>query len=273
MPQSLAFPEICLGCAKAEEEVEADGDVVVVVGDIEGDNLLFLPCGIFYKREDKAAMLLAGGLHAECFASAIDERDVLHLMTVGHREVQLLPLADVLYAERAGPEQHAHHVVDAVAAVVRPFRDLSVAPLVALAQMCLAFGVGVPHLVHIVASAFVGTLLEVERRHVGRDDTVQGVAHHEETVQTLAGTGDEVTLVGRLPFPHRLLDVHGSRAGIDPNELPVEEEVVGQLFAGQEGCVLGRALGTKGQGARGKKYTEKIEEDKAVASFYHLIYA
>ena len=69
----------------------------------------------------------------------------------------------------------------------------------------------------------------------------------EEAVEALAGTRDEVPFVGRLAFPLRVHDVHGCRACAEPDELPVEIEVVGQLFARTECRILCRTLGMKGK--------------------------
>ena len=64
--------------------------------------------------------------------------------------------------------------------------------------MGLAFRIGEPNLVHIIASAFVCSLLVVARCHVLGDDAHHCVAHHKEAVESVAGAGDEVCLEGRL---------------------------------------------------------------------------
>ena len=49
MPQPFALAEIGFSNAKAEKEVEADRNVVLVVGDIECDDFLLFPFRVFHE--------------------------------------------------------------------------------------------------------------------------------------------------------------------------------------------------------------------------------
>ena len=201
--QSFALAKICLCYAEAKEEVEADGYVVRVVGDIESDDFLFLAIRILYKREDYAFVSNAGALHLEVFAATIDERDVLNLVPVGHRHPQLLAFLHIVHIEGTRPHQQAHHIIEALRAVVGLLCHFAGSVAIALAKMRLATGIAVPHLIHIIATALVCSFLVVSRSHVLGDDALHRVSHHEEAVQARTGSSDEMSLVGRLAFPFR----------------------------------------------------------------------
>ena len=81
-----------LSGAEAQEHVEADGDVVVIVGDVEGDDFLFalLVLVVLHKGEDEAAVSGACLLHLDFFLAAIDKDLIALAAAVGHLETEAL---------------------------------------------------------------------------------------------------------------------------------------------------------------------------------------
>ena len=64
-PYAFVGAEECLGRAEGEEHVETNGDVVLVVGDVETDELLVLAVLMLNEREDQTAELLLRALDLE----------------------------------------------------------------------------------------------------------------------------------------------------------------------------------------------------------------
>ena len=124
---SLTFGQICLGCAEAEVEVDADGHVARVIGDIKTEK--FLVFGLLFiieQGEDEAAI---GVLVVSCpvFLAAIDEGLLFHFLACGHGESDALPYLVVLGVETAGEGEDGEHVVVAIIAFMVMFRPFAVA--------------------------------------------------------------------------------------------------------------------------------------------------
>ena len=111
-----------------------------------------------------------------------------------------------------------------------------------LLQLTEVVGIAVPDLVDIVTVSLAGTLAEIEGREVGIAVAEQRVAHQEVLVELGVASCDEVGLPGFLAFKHRQLRIHLSRSHFQPDELPVEVEVISQFLAAFEGCILDATL-------------------------------
>ena len=95
-----------------------------------------------------------------------------------------------------------------------------------LFEMAVAFRVGVPEFIDIVALAFAGSLAEVEGGKVHCGVAEQRVAHDEHVVQLTVTAGDEAAAECILSFETGLYGRHGRSTYLYPYELPVEIEVV-----------------------------------------------
>ena len=117
-----------------------------------------------------------------------------------------------------------------------------------LLQLTEVVGVAVPDLVNVVTVTFAGTFAEIEGREVGVAVAEQRVTHQEVLIELGVASCDEVGLPGLLAFKLRQLRIHLSRSHLQPDELPVEVEVVSQFLATLEGCILDAALRLCSQG-------------------------
>ena len=113
---------------------------------------------------------------------------------------------------------------------------------VALAQVYFVAALRVPCFVDIVTLALACPLAVVEGQKVVGKIAGERVSHHEELVGARAAFGDEAGAQAFVALVVCALNVEGCRAGFQPDELPVEVELVLEAFARVEGGVLQRAL-------------------------------
>ena len=235
-----------LGSAEVEVQVKAHGHVVHVIGDIESHHFLVLLAHALHEGEDEAAIGHARVLHLEFLATAIDEGLFADIVTISHLEAYALAVLVGRRVEGAGTHQHADHIEDALRGAVVVVADITFPVDEALLELHLAAtGIGVPYLVHIVALALERALAVVEGLQLGRDVADEGVAHHEELVGSLAAARNQVAAIGIATIVLGLLDAEVGCAGFDPDEFPVEVQLVVQFLARVEGGVHHRTLGLR----------------------------
>ena len=229
--------------SEAKEEVEAHGSMVVVIGDVESDNFLFLLTLILNEGKDEAAIGNTCRFHGELLLAPVDERLVGHFVAIRHLETQVLPLAKVGGIEGTSAEYHAEHIEDALLGAVLLIEDESLVVLEALLELDAIGGrIAVPHLVNVVAFPLESSLAVVEWFELGSDIGEKGIAHHEELVGALVAAGDEMATVGLLPLIGGVGDIQVCRSGLHPDEFPVEIELIVQVLAALESFVLEGAL-------------------------------
>lgn len=230
-----------LGRPEAQEHIEAHGDVVLVVGDVEIDHATVFPIVKFHIGELQAAVFHAVVALDFRFSTIHDARGVA-AVAVDHLEVDDVAFFPVFRVEGACAHEHRNHVEDAIfVAFPKPVvRAVGVQPV--LSRMRLAVFVFVEHLIHVVALALAGALAVVERGEVERGIAQERVAEDEIVIYAFVAARGERGAPGGLSLVGALHGGHAGRAGLHPHEFPVVVEVVGQVFARLEGRVLERAL-------------------------------
>lgn len=88
--QSARTSEEGLGRTKVEVHVEANGKVVLVISDVEGDNIALLAVLFLYEGEDKATILSARIFHFKRLLATIDDALPLTVFAVSHEEVDAM---------------------------------------------------------------------------------------------------------------------------------------------------------------------------------------
>ena len=144
----IALGQIGFGCAEAEVEVDADGHVAMVVGDVEAEEFLFF--GLLFvveKGEDEAVVGLSI-VGFPIFLASIDEGLLFHFLACRHWEVDALTYLVVLGVEGTGKGEDGEHVVVAVVALMMVFRPFTVTIEEVLFHMALAVGISVPHFIY-----------------------------------------------------------------------------------------------------------------------------
>lgn len=89
--QSACSLEECLGRTKVEVHIKPYGQVILVIGDVEGDYVALLALLFFYKRKDEAAILRTTILHLKGLLASIDDALPLDGVTIRHEEVDAMP--------------------------------------------------------------------------------------------------------------------------------------------------------------------------------------
>ena len=228
-----------------------------VIGDVEAEEFLVLLLFLVVEQGEDEAVVFLAVVGFPVFLAAIDEGLGLDSLSSGHGEVdaladfsaQLSGAAGGCLVGRggdapvAGKGKDGEHVLVAVGGLVVVLRPFAVAVEEVLLHVALAIGVGVPHFIDGVMLAFEGAFAEVEGHELGGEVGDEGVAHGEDEVAPLVAGEEEVIAQGGLPFVGG--GAHGVVGGsaLDPDEVPVEVEVVGEVFASAEGGVLDGALG------------------------------
>ena len=238
----IALGQIGFGCAEAEVEVDADGHVAMVVGDVEAEEFLFF--GLLFvveEGEDEAVVGLAV-VGFPVFLASIDEGLFLYILACCHREVDALPDFVVLGIEGTGKGEDGEHVVVAVVALMMVFRPFTVTIEEVLLHVTLAVGIGVPDLIDGIVFAFEGTFAEVKGYKLGGNVGDEGVAHGEDCITSFVAGEEQVIAQGGLSLIGGRLDGIEGRAALHPDEFPMEVEVVGQAFTSLEGGVLSGTL-------------------------------
>ena len=111
----------CFCCTEAQIEVDADGDVTCVVGDIEAEQFfVFALHFVVEQGEDEAAVdVVVVGF--EVFFSAIDECLLLYFLACGHGEMDALPYPIVGCVEGACKGEDGEHIVVALIGLMMMF--------------------------------------------------------------------------------------------------------------------------------------------------------
>ena len=188
----IAFCQIGFGGAEAEVEVDADGEVALVVCDVEAEEFFFL--GLLFvveKGEDEAVVGLAI-IGFPVFLASIDEGLLFHFLTSCHWKVDALPHLVVLSVERTGKGEDGKHVIVAIVAFVMMFRPFTMTIEKVLLHVALAVGIGVPHFIDGVVFTFEGAFTEVEGNKLGSDVGDEGVTHREDSVTTFVAGEKQV---------------------------------------------------------------------------------
>ena len=123
----VALCQICLGCAELEIEVDADGHVAGIVGDIEAQELLVLGFLLIVKQGENEAMVSLSVIGFPVFLATIDQRLLFYLLACGHGKVNAVPWLVVFRRESAGESEDGEHVVVAFVALVVVLRPFTVA--------------------------------------------------------------------------------------------------------------------------------------------------
>ena len=241
MPVAFQRHEEGLGRAKLQEQVQPDGDVVLVVGDEEAHNLLVfsvfpLQIGEFQTTVFLAIVSLDDRLSAEL------QLTFLTVIAIDDGEVDDMSLLPVDGIEGTSTEEDAQHVVDTVVISVLLPRTGTVDTLEVLLDVSLASGIAVENLVNGIALALLGTLTEIERSHVGSGVAKQRVAQHEHVVGPAVATCGQRSTIGVLTLIDTVHGIHRSIAGFHPYELPVEIEVISQELTTVESRVTESTL-------------------------------
>lgn len=111
-----------------------------------------------------------------------------------------------------------------------------------LLDVALAFGIGVPHLIHGVVLAFQRAFAEVEGDELRGDVGDEGVTHGEDCIAPLVAGEEQVVAEGWLSLVGRGLHRVVGGTTFHPYEFPVEIEVIRQALPCLEGFVLGGTL-------------------------------
>ena len=193
----------------------------------------------------------------EVLASPEDQHFIGDVIAIGHAEMQALSLLIARRVKRAGAHEHGNHVKDTFREGVGGITYSSVTILVTLFEQGLSVLIVIPHFVNRIALALEGSLAIVEGLQRGCDISQQGVTHEEVFVCSLAAARDEMATIGLFALITGGSNVHLCRSGFDPDEFPIEEELVFQVLPTVERRILKRALCTDGRGH--KEYTEKEE--------------
>ena len=238
VPQSAGSREIGFGHSEIEIEVKADGDVVVIVGDIEFHDFVFLAVFRFHEGEHQATVGGAGVFHLEFFLAVVDYVLPFAALAIGHEELDAVTFLEPGGIEGACAQEHADHVVGAIGAgVFVQLRWLAVAP-VAHVDMAIACGIGIPHFFLPVGFPFECPFAVILWREVHSGVGDKGVTHPEHFVGTCGSACDEIGFEGGTSVVGGAGDVHGCGSCLDPYEFPVEVEVIDKGFSAFEGSVL-----------------------------------
>ena len=188
-----------LGRAESEEHIEAHGNVVLVVGDVEIDDALVFAVVEFHVRELQAAVFHAVVALDDRF-SAIDDSCGFAAVAIDHPEIDGMAFFPVLGVEGACTDEHGEHVIDAVGIGFPLLAVCAVGPLAVLARVDFSVGIVVGHFVDVVAFAFAGGLAVVERREVECGIAQERVAQDEVGVNSFVALRDERGAPCRLPL-------------------------------------------------------------------------
>ena len=257
----IAFCQISFSGAELEVEVDADGEVALVVGDEETEELLVLAFLFIIKKGEDEAMIGALVVGFPVFLATIDKGLFLHLLARRHREMDALPHLVVGGVEGTGEGENGKHVVVAIIGFMVMLGKLAVTIEEFLLHVTLAVGIGVPHLIDGVVLTLEGTLAEVEGNELGRDVGDEGVAHGEDGITPLVGGEKQVVAQGRLALVVGSLHRIVGGTTLHPDELPLEVKVVSEALP----CLECRVLrGTLGKGRDGKE--EKTDDNELHSS-------
>ena len=216
--------------------------MVQVVGYVERYDFFLFPVLVVYEGEDKASVGWGSVVHFKILFPAIDERVFLHLAPVGHEKVYALPLFVVGGIERTGALHHGEHVVHLERVGLVLDAHCAVLLDVALVHVAVSFGIGEPNFVYFVTLSLLGTFAVIEWHQFGGVVGVQRVAHHKVAVGLFGRLCNEIRLETRLSAIGGILGGERRCSHLEPNEFPVEEQIICKPFAAAECLVLQRGL-------------------------------
>ena len=154
-----------LGSAETQEHIQAYGDMVTVVSDIETHNLLVLSLLQFHIREFQTAVFLTV-ISLDGRLTAIAQLGGINAIAVGNGNLHHMTLGPAFGVEATCPEEDVQHVVHAILPTVVNGLTGAILILSALGEMGVTTFVVIPHLIHRIAFAFACSLTEIEGSHV-----------------------------------------------------------------------------------------------------------
>ena len=152
-------------------------------------------------------------------------------VAIDHGEVDVVAFLPSFGIEGAGTQEDTHHVVYTVVIGVLFPLVLSIVLLAMLHDVAFAFGVGVEHLVDSISAAFACALAIIEGCHFQAVVAQQGVAQHKEVINAVVATCDEAAAPCRRAFVDTLYRRERGGTSLDPYELPIIIEVVGEKLS------------------------------------------
>jgi len=218
----------------------------LVVGDVEAEEFFFAVFFVVVEEGEYEAAVGDAVVGFPFLAPSVDEGLGFYAFACGHGEMEAVAWFPVGGVEGAGYVEDAEHVVVAVVAFVVVYGPLAVAVEVVLFDVAALVGVGVEDFVHGVVFAFGGSFAEVEGLEAGGGVTAEGVLHGEYGIEPWAALEEEVGAEGWLLLIGGGADGVVGGACFYPNEVPVEVEVVVEVFACLEGVVGVLELGVAG---------------------------
>ena len=102
--------EISFGATEVEVHIQADRKVILVVGNIESNDILFLSVFLFNEGEDEATVFGIGIFHFEFLLASVDDELFLTTFAVGHDESDAVAFLIISGIEGACTHHHAQHV-------------------------------------------------------------------------------------------------------------------------------------------------------------------
>ena len=232
------------GTAEVEVEVETDGEVVAVIADVEGDDLvLFVFLVVLYKREDQTVVVVVI-VGFDSLLAAVNQGLWIDTTTCGHGEMDFIAYLIIFGPIGTGLCQNAEHVEDATfVAVVHLIRfSFGLDPRAALMHVGATVCIREPGFVDGEAFALFGRFAEVERFEELTGITGQGVAHLEEEVALLAADAGQGKAIGGGLLIGGFIGGQAGNAHLFPDELPVEIEVINHLLSTLKGLINSLAL-------------------------------
>ena len=202
------------GTAEVEVEVETDGEMVAVIADVEGDDLvLFVFLVILYKRENQAIVIVII-VGFDPLLASVNQGLWIDTTTCGHREMDFIAYLIIFGPIGTGLCQNAEHVEDATFVAV----------------------------VHLIRFSFGLDPRAALRNEVEGGIGGECVAHLEEEVALLAADAGQGKAIGGFILIGGFIGGQAGNAHLFPDELPVEVEVVNHLLSALKGLINGLAL-------------------------------
>ena len=238
MSQTSCILEERLRRTKMEIHVQADGQVILVIGDVKGNDLLLLSLGIFDKREHETAVcLFIAGL--DFLDAPINQRLLLNLLSRTHGEEDFIAHFIIGRVIRTSMREDTEHIKDAQVALVLRLNGRLVPVGALLLHVRFAVSITVPSLINGITLAFLGTLPIIYGLQILCHNTGYGIAHLEVEIGLLAAYTMQIEAVGLLLPIGCVLRVQRGISNFLPNEFPVEVQVINNALSTLE-CIVSR---------------------------------